>query len=81
MDMKQITLVLCFLVIFFHLHMCINNAEDLLFGSGDFDTYQYDKNNGLVSFDRNLIVFETLLCCIIPGFLHQTCFLIYRRLS
>ena len=59
MDMKQITLVLCFLVIFFHLHLCINNAEDLLFGSGDFDTYQYDKNDGLVSFHRNLIVFET----------------------
>ena len=54
--MKQITLVLCFLVIFFHSHLCINNAEDLLFGSGDFDTY---NNDGLVSFHINLIVFET----------------------
>ena len=50
MDMKQITLVLCFLVIFFHLHLCINNAEELIFGNGDFDTYQYDDNDGLVNY-------------------------------
>ena len=61
--MKQLMLVLCFLVIFLHLHWCINNAEDLIFGSGDFDTYQYDNDDGLVNFHWVLIVlkFDKLL--------------------